>query len=261
MAQNISGVGRRSLIPLLCEYYKLINIGSDFFSSTLGGDKELMYTLIAPYVNNIPFTIYINHSINLKEMIERLIPGIYILKPNNESASIGVKKIEISTLNAEDILKQLIEYQKIYPQFCIQEYIDGPEVEVPLLFYEQEYYCPGCVEIVNSNLSGYLDYDTVKMDDYSFKEYNNALSTELIKCSKKVADKLKFNTICRIDFRIKNNTPYIIDIGANPTISYHSSTNYIFRKKFKNEAAVYQLLLFIGLNKAGLFKPSLNKTK
>lgn len=262
MAQNIIGVGRRSLVPLLCDYYKLNNIGSDFFSSTLGGNKELMYKLITPHVNsNIPFTYYVNKSTNLKELLEKLVHGIYILKPNDESASIGVKKIEISVSNIKNSLKILVDYQKKYSQFCIQEYIDGPEIEVPLLFYEQEYYCPGCVEIINSNPSGYLDYDTVKMDDYSFKEYKNRLSTDLINCSKKVASVLNFETICRIDFRIKNNIPYIIDIGANPTISFHSSTNYIFRKRFNDESAVYQLLLFIGLNNAKLFKPSFDETE
>ena len=262
MAQNIIGAGRRSLIPLLCDYYKLINIGSDFLSSTLSGNKELMYKLITPYVNsNIPSTIYVNNSTNLKEILERLTHGIYILKPNDESASIGVKKIKFSVSNAENILKQLMDYQRKYSQFCIQEYIDGPEIEIPLLFYEKEYYCPGCVEIINSNLSGYLDYDTVKMDDYTFREYNNRLSAEIINCSKKVAKALNFKTICRIDFRIKDDIPYIIDIGANPTISFHSSTNYIFRNQFNDESAVYRLLLFIGLIKAGLFKPPFDKTK
>lgn len=262
MAQNIAGIGRRSLVPLLCDYCKLNNIGSNFYASTLGGDKELMYTLIDPYVSsNIPFTVYVNETTNLEQTLEKIESGTYILKPNDESASIGVEKIDISKENTTNILNGLTNYQKKHLRFCIQEYIDGPEIEVPLLFYEHKYYCPGCVEILNSSPSGYLDYDTVKMDDYSFKEYTGELSANLISCSKNVAKALGFDTICRIDFRIKNNTPYIIDIGANPTISFHSSTNYIFRERFDNESAVYQLLLFIGLTKAKLFKPPFDETK
>lgn len=262
MAQNIAGIGRRSLIPLLCDYYKINNIGSDFFASTLGGDKELMYTLIAPYVNaNIPYTVYINEDTNLEQVLERIENGTYILKPNDESASIGVEKIDISKANTINVLNQLTKYQTKYLRFCLQEYIDGPEIEIPLLFHNHEYYCPGCVEILNSNPLGYLDYDTVKLDDYSFREYAGELCSDIINCSKKVANALNFETICRIDFRIKNNIPYIIDIGANPTISFHSSTNYIFRKRFGSESAVYQLLLFIGLSNNQLFKPPFDKTK
>lgn len=262
MAQNIFGIGRRSLIPLLCDYYKLNNIGSDFFSSTLGGDKELMYKLIDSFLhNNIPVTFYIRESTDLEKTIKTIEDGIYILKPNDESASIGVKKIHISKANTKDILKQLTKYHERYSKFCIQEYIDGPEIEIPLLFLEHDYYCPGGVEIVNSNPSGYLDYDTVKMDDYSFKEYNGALLANIIRCSKNVAKILGFKTICRIDFRINNNIPYIIDIGANPTISFHSSTNYIFRKRFGSESVVYQFLLFIALSKTKLFEPPFDKTK
>ena len=262
MAQNIFGIGRRSLIPLLCNYYKLHNIGSDFLSSTLGGDKELMYKLIDSSLhNNIPVTFYIKESTDLEKTIKNIEDGIYILKPNDESASIGVQKIYISKGNMNGILKQLTKYHERYSNFFIQEYIDGPEIEIPLLFLEHDYYCPGCVEIVNSSPSGYLDYDTVKMDDYSFKEYNGGLFTDIIRCSKNVAKILGFETICRIDFRIKNNTPYIIDIGANPTISLHSSTNYIFRKRFGSESIVYQFLLFMALNKTKLFEPPFDKTK
>lgn len=120
---------------------------------------------------------------------------------------------------------------------------------------------PGCVEIINDSPSGYLDYDTVKMDAYEFVEYTGALSSQLVDLSKKVAAILNFKSICRIDFRICNNIPYIIDIGANPTISYHSSTNYIFRKRFRDESAVYQLLFFIALYNNSLLEPSFDKTK
>lgn len=262
MAQNISGIGRRSLIPLICEYYKLINIGSGFLPSVLSGDKQLMYSIISPYVNgNIPYTIYVDKTTKLKETLKELKHKRYILKPNDESASIGVKLIENTTANKEIILKELADYQKKYLKFCIQEYICGSEIEVPLLFYKQKYYCPGCVEIINSNQAEYLDYDIVKMDAYSFANYETDISANIIECSIKTANALGFDTICRIDFRIDHNTPYIIDIGANPTISFHSSTNYIFREHFKDESAVYRMLLFIGLQKAGLFKPSFNKTE
>lgn len=262
MAQNISRIGRRSLVPLLCDYYKINNIGSSFWASTLGGNKELMYTLITPCLKeNIPYTVYINETSNLEQILERIECGTYILKPNDESASIGVEKIIISKENTTYVLEQLIKYQKKYLRFCLQEYIDGPEIEVPLLFHEQEYYCPGCVEILNSSPSGFLDYDTVKMDEYSFREYIGEYSFDIINCSKKVASILNFETICRIDFRLKNNIPYIIDIGANPTISFHSSTNYIFRKQFGSESAIYQLLLFMGLSKTKLFEPPFDKTK
>ena len=262
MAQNLNGVGRRSLIPLLCEHYKLVNIGSGFLPSVLSGDKKLMYTLIKPYLKgNIPYTIYVDKLTNLKNILKELEYKKYILKPNDESASIGVELIEYTAADRENILMQLTAYQKKYSEFCIQEYIHGPEIEVPLLFYKQKFYCPGCVEIINSNPAGYLDYDTVKMDAYSFTEYKEKLSADIIKCAKKAAKVLGFNTICRIDFKIDHSIPYIIDIDANPTISFHSSTNYIFRERFNDESAVYRMLLFIGLEKAGLLKPSFDKTE
>ena len=46
MAQNLTGTGRRCLVPLLCEYYGFINISSNSRSSFFGGDKQLMFTML-----------------------------------------------------------------------------------------------------------------------------------------------------------------------------------------------------------------------
>ena len=85
-------------------------------------------------------------------------------------------------IGSPNILEKLVE--DLEDLFISMGYdvVDGPEIEVPLLFYEHKYYCPGCVEILNSSPSGYLDYDTVKMDNYSFKEYMGELSSDLISC-------------------------------------------------------------------------------
>ena len=99
------------------------------------------------------------------------------------------------------------------------------------------------------------------MDAYSFIEYKAGLAEDIIKCSIKAARALGFDTICRIDFRIVHNIPYIIDIGANPTVSFHSSTNFIFRERFNDESAIYRILLFIGLERVGLLEPPFNKTE
>ena len=47
MAQNIDGIGRRCLIPLLCDYYNLINISADFMASTFSDNKLLMFNILS----------------------------------------------------------------------------------------------------------------------------------------------------------------------------------------------------------------------
>lgn len=141
MAQNVKGIGRRSLIPLLCDYYKLINVSSQFFPSTLSSNKRLMYHLLQSDKNiKIPYTIYVDESTKLDSLLLTLPEGEYIIKPNDESASIGVTRISIFQKHFEPVIEQLKIYQHTYPSFFIQEYIEGKEIEVPLLFYRKNYF-------------------------------------------------------------------------------------------------------------------------
>lgn len=260
MAQDLDGVGRRSLIPLLCDYYGLININAQFLPSTLSGAKNLMHTLLekADWIT-FPRTLYINSPQDIECFISNNTQEVFILKPNDESASIGVEIVDFSTHSNQEIRDTLFSYKKRYPSFNIQQYIVGEEVEVSLFQYQKKYYCPGICQIIFKGNSRYLDYNTVALTNYAFQEYSSEINHQLIEISKLVAQQLGFGAICRIDFRVHNNIGYVIDIGANPTISEFSSTNYIFKKHlFNDKTAVYRLLLYKSLIENQLFKPSLN---
>ncbi len=264
MAQNINGVGRRALIPLLCKYYNLINIASDEYASFLSGNKELMHKLLEKNPKlNFPKTIYIsnyNYDISPNIIDSMCDDGKYIIKPIDESASIGVKVFNLSSTNRNKIHNELMEYSRIYSSFCIQEYIEGYEVEVPIIKILEEFFCPGACQIVFDENIQYLDYDTIGVDSYGFAHYPYD-DTEIIANAISVAQELQFNNISRIDFRISGNVPYIIDIGANPTISTHSTTNYLCREIFGHQSSVYHLLVIQALIQSGLFKPSFNQAK
>lgn len=263
MAQNINGVGRRALIPLLCRYYNLINLSSDEYASFLSGNKRLMQTLLEPVsILQFPKTIYLNQkSIHLfKNNIKSIRQGKYMLKPIDESASIGLKKFELCNGNENQLYRELLDYSKQFNSFCIQEFIEGDEIEVPVIKIGEDYFCPGVCQIIFGNNEDFLDYDTIGMDSYEFAPYYDA-NDRFINSAICVAHQLHFNCIGRIDFRVKNRVPYIIDIGANPTISPHSTTNFLFKRIFDDEASVYHLLVIRALMNSGLFKPSFNHAK
>lgn len=260
MAQNINGIGRRALIPLICKYYNLINIGSNEYSSFLSGDKKLMHQLLCNENLNFPQTIFIDryNFPNLIDTIKSISDGKYIIKPIDESASIGVKVVNYSRHNMVELEKELLKYALKYNSFCLQEFIDGKEVEVPVMKIREEFFSPGVCEIVFEQCTNYLDYDTVGMNAYGFTTYTD-FKQKIVDNAKCVAKTLEFDVLGRIDFRIKNGIPYIIDIGANPTISTHSTTNYLFKKVFGSESIVYHLLVIISLMRHNLFKPSLDE--
>jgi len=264
MAQDIEGTGRRSLIPLLCDYLNLINIGSDFFSSTVSSNKKIMNNLILHCVPeiSIPKTHYIENSEDIEYFMQHNQMNKIILKPNDESASIGVEVIEISNLSNNLLREKINTSLKKYQNIHIQEFIEGDEIEVTLLSYKNKLYCPGICQIDINNVQNYLNYMSVFTLNYDFMEYQSLINEHIISESKKIAQTLGFNTLSRVDFRIKDNTPYLIDLGANPTISEFSSSNYIFRKKLYNhKSSIYKLLVYTTLIKIHLFEPSFNNSK
>lgn len=259
MAQNIDGIGRRCLIPLLCDYYNLMNISASFMASTYSDNKYLMYEfLLHQNINCFPKTKYFIEEKDFDYMTKLLSKGKWMIKPNDESASIGVYCIDFTHKSYDEIKSYLQSYQKKYPIFCIQEFIDGQEVAVPLFWMNNNYYCPGISEVVFESEQNYLDYDTVMLENYHFQEYIGDLQHQLIDVSIKVANAFNFKGISRIDFRIANKKIYIEDIGANPTISETNGVNILFREKLLAESScVYELLVYSKLIELGLFIPSL----
>lgn len=260
MAQNINGIGRRCLVPLLCDYYNLINIGAGTMACIYGGSKYLMYEMLRSIPDiHFPKTYYVLSKDNIPETLKHIRKGKWLLKPNDESASIGIEIFESSKYSDLLLEAKLIEYHKQFPIFCVQEYIEGAEVAVPLLWYNGKYYCPGISEVVFQQGREYLDYDTVALGNCSYQEYTGSLSTKLIRDSICVAERLCYRAISRIDFRIKNGIGYIEDIGPNPTISEENGVNELFRVRLGAQSScVYQLLLYTALEHNGLFKPPLN---
>jgi len=261
MAQNTNGIGRRCLIPLICQYYNLYNISADFYSSVLGGNKELMHKSL--FVNkdlHLPKTLFYNGKSdeeNITYFIDNKID--FIIKPNSESASIGVSKINVKQASKESIFTEVLNAYNYFGKVILQEFIYGKEVEVSILKYSNEYYIPDPVEIVFKGYKDYLDYDTIASEFYDFKIYNGKHKSQIISASKSCAKMLNFEAISRIDFRVTEDSYYIFDITPNPTISEFSSTNYAFRKYFMNDPeSVYKLLIFNTITKNQLFKPPFN---
>lgn len=257
MAQNVKGNGRRSMIPILCDYYGLINIGADFISTALGRSKELMYLLLKPKGFPFPETYYIYNRSDINNFLQQKKEHRWLFKPNNESSSIGLEVHNLSDYSTKDIYNKLIEYHKDHPIFCIQEFIEGDEVAVPILKIKDSYFSPGISQVEFPPGIDYISYDMISLETYGYYEYNGCISKQLYDISVDVVKTLKFTSMSRIDFRIHNNTPYIEDIGANPTISENNGVNQLFCEHLQAEpSCVYVLLVYTALIEQGLFEPS-----
>lgn len=97
----------------------------------------------------------------------------------------------------------------------------------------------------------------VELETYSYFEYDGNLKEKMFEISANVAKTLKLTAMSRIDFRIRNNIPYIEDIGANPTISTNNGVNQLYCTHLQAEPyCVYAILVYTALIEHDLFKPT-----
>ena len=260
MAQDLTGNGRRSLIPLLCEYYQLINIGADFMSCTLGRSKDIMHELLSSKGIPFPKTFWYKKADSFQTIPSIIQKGKWLLKPNNESSSIGMEVHNFSDFSLEDIQVLLQQYHQKYPVFCVQEFINGDEVAVPILKIKDLYYCPGISQVDFPKGLNYIDYDMIALETYGYCEYSGPIKEQLIQISVSVSKQLNLTAMSRIDFRIRDNVPYVEDIGANPTVSEANGVNQLYCHYLSSESwCVYALLTYAALINYGLFKPTLHR--
>ncbi|MEC0111568.1 ATP-grasp domain-containing protein, partial [Paenibacillus taichungensis] len=264
MAQNTNGIGRRCLVPLICEHYEVYNIGADFYSSVLGGNKSLMYEKIEDQLGvYFPITyIFKNEEDfrNIQDFYHN--KKDFLLKPNSESASIGVVKIDVQETTYKEAIELIHSHYEMYGTLLIQQYIEGKEVEVPVIHHNNAYFAPEVVEIVFLNDEKYLDYQTIANENYDFDIYKGPHAKIIASVACRCAEILGFSAISRIDFRVNETDIYIIDITPNPTISSKSSAHLLFQHVFNgDEEAAYRLLVFEAIKKHRLLEPPLYASK
>lgn len=173
-------------------------------------------------------------TINTKEKIEDKNFNLsfpVILKLLNEDASIGISELSVVN-NLKELKKHLSFLFKTYKQeVIIEEYIDGRELNIAVLGDK-------ILPISEIKFTD-LPKDLPKIVTYESKWIENSIyykNTEPqcpAKLNKDVKKKIErtaldaFNALscrdyARIDIRLKNKIPYVIEVNPNPDISADS---------------------------------------
>lgn len=238
-AQSGTYIGRKSLIPSFCDYYKIMHTGSNPYVVSLCRNKYHTNSIINPYVS---------HKLNtyLYDMQRKWINNNkpkngehIIIKLNYESASIGLTKENIIYYNETESDYYIANLCKKYnQQIIVQQFVSGYEVELPLLLSIQNTaLIPVGISMkenpfIGDNILDYTARFQHSYDFYDFKEHNKNLTIQLHQKAIQIANILGLEGFCRIDFRIDSTKQnyYVTDIATNPHITKDSSFAYSFDK-------------------------------
>ncbi len=176
-------------------------------------------------------------------------PGkTYIVKPENEDASIGISQENIFTIEKLEDIKSIILAKNPLENksYFAEEYIDGREFNISIFNNNGEPTVLPPAELLFTNYSQnqykVASYNA-KWDEESF-EYKNTNRTfafppedeDLIIELRDIAYKcwkiFNLKGYARVDFRVdSNNKPWILEINANPCISpdsgFVAAANYV----------------------------------
>jgi D-alanine-D-alanine ligase len=249
-AQSGTGAGRKSLIPAFCNLCGISVTGSNPYVVSLCRNKYHVCKLLESMGLPVSETwLFDNEWILSKRPREGT---KIIIKPNYESASIGIDSQSVVIVNNDSFDKFLLDRQKdLDRQLVIQRFISGYEAEVPLIVIGNQIFAfppVGLCMYGNSYKMGsrIFDYEHIYNDDYMFFDYQAVMdnASELIKDAKRCAKLLGLSGLCRVDFRISDNGEYYItDVATNPHFIRHSSVNFAFHLAGMHDSDIMQIII------------------
>lgn len=204
-------------------YWELLEIpytGCRFYQSSLTFNKRDTLSVLSKF--NIPRakSLYfsVNDSIYFDDVVKELSLPFFV-KPNQSGSSLGVSKVN----KAEEFEKALQNAFTQDKDILIESFLNGIEISVGVLNYNNETTVLGITEIVPEN--DFFDYEAKylgKSKEITPARLSKEVEEKVKETAAKVYNSLGMTGFSRADFIIMNNIPYFIEINTNPGLSEQS---------------------------------------
>ncbi|WP_068268614.1 D-alanine--D-alanine ligase [Caviibacter abscessus] len=133
-----------------------------------------------------------------------------IVKPNSGGSSIGIS----FATNLQELEKALEEVFKIDNEALVEEVIEGIEISVPII--NGKVYSPVRIDALKSTFFDYNSkYDKDGANEYVYF-FEEKVQKEINKFTEKIYYAVKCKGYARIDYLIKDNKAYMIEINTLP---------------------------------------------
>jgi D-alanine-D-alanine ligase len=218
------------LAPFMLEQYGIPFTGSGSAAIALSCHKLESKKLMIKH--GIPTPAYITSDSHYHENLH----GTYIIKPYNTHASINITQESIVQVQSRADFNALKEKLVSSPNLFAEEYIDGREFNISLLLTDEgvkilphaeihfDNYPPDKYKIVDYEAKWVHDsfaYENTNRS-FSFTEKDRPILQEIDKISLQLWDIFKLNGYARIDFRVRDDSVFVLEVNANPCISIYS---------------------------------------
>lgn len=235
-AQKGTKIGRKSLIPAICDLYGISHVGSNPYVVSLCRDKYRCGCILATNGMPVPDAWLYQPANGWLPNPPSTMNQQVIIKPNYEASSIGIDAFNVC--NNSTIYKKVHQLESIYHQeIIVEKFIAGYEIEVPVIVANNTpmVFIPAGIKLDGNKKMGnrILDYNLRNNDAYAYYDFScedPKTSKNVLDFSIKAAKILNIKGFGRIDFRVtEDGSPYITDIATNPHYTTGSSYEFLFK--------------------------------
>lgn len=216
--------GRLGEDGLLQAYFEMLGIpysGCNVLTSALCFDKNMCKDFLQnkqiDMANSEMITPDTEYNIN---NIEKILGMPLFVKPNTAGSSFGITRVNRKE-ELEDAIKKAFTEDK---QVIVESFIEGTEVSCGVFKSKKKAYVFPITEIDTKN--EFFDFEAKYTPGITNEITPARISTELSQkvqtLSSSIYDMLQCKGIVRIDYIIKNNIPYFLEVNTVPGMSTES---------------------------------------
>lgn len=237
-AQKGVAEGRKSLVPAFCELNNLLHTNSSAYISSFSRDKYHWYSLLENCGYNVAKSWLYDQNSGWLFGKSPTAGKKVICKLNSECSSIGLENENIFAYSKEQDTYIKDMSRKFNQRVIVQEFIEGREIEVPVIVTKKKGFSmlPVGIKIGTNKILGkqILNYDVRGNNKFSFYDFSleeQDLSKQICRQTEEIAYNLGIFGLGRIDFRINSkNECFVTDISTNPHITKSMSYYFAYKK-------------------------------
>lgn len=228
--EGISSRNREAIVPAILELNKIPYVGSDAYAMGLSQNK-FHTKLVARYLGiPVPAEVYIKYKPYtpgelsewiISEMARQRLKFPMVVKPNAEGYSMGVFLVN----SIEEALEKIqYNFDNYHQEVLLEQYIDGPELYVPLIGTGEESYCLDvgvCRYPDGSDIGIFTLHDKCFTDMIdTIAAVDDQMKKDLFDWTKRIHIHMGCVDFSRSDFKIdRDGKPYFLEVNPRPGLT------------------------------------------
>lgn len=207
----------------LLAYFDLLGLphsSAPFYQMAVAFNKRDCLSLLKPYGVHTAKSVYLNQGdrIDPEAIVSRVGLPCFV-KPNRAGSSFGISKV----YEKDDLDTALEKAFAEDSQILIEEFLDGTEVSVGVITWQEKIKVMPITEIVSEN--DFFDYEAKYLgesEEITPARISDVQRVRVEREAEKIYATLQLKGLSRIDFMLVGDIPYFIELNMVPGLSAES---------------------------------------